>query len=75
MDSFTVVMTFESTTLTLRRFSAIQQSRAESFHGTSHKVFKKGEGFVNLQEGNAGKAKPYQVRQARETLKKLNLHP
>jgi len=43
--------------------------------GTSHKVFKKGEGFVNLQEGNAGKAKPYQVRQARETLKNLNLHP
>ena len=44
-------------------------------HGTSHKVFKKGEGFVNLQVGNSGKAKPYQVRQARETLKKMNLHP
>ena len=43
--------------------------------GSSHKVFKKGEGFVNLQEGGAGKAKPYQVRQVRETLKKMDLHP
>jgi hypothetical protein len=43
--------------------------------GTSHKVFKKGEGFVSLQEGSAGKAKPYQVRQAREALKKMNLRP
>ena len=43
--------------------------------GTSHKIFKRGEGFVNLQEGSAGKAKPYQVRQARETLKNMNLRP
>lgn len=43
--------------------------------GSSHRTFKFGAAFVNLQRGSAGKAKPYQVRQVREGLKKLNIRP
>ncbi len=44
-------------------------------HGTSHRKFRHGTTFLNLQEGNGGKAKPYQVRQVREALQNLNLRP
>jgi predicted RNA binding protein YcfA (HicA-like mRNA interferase family) len=43
--------------------------------GTSHRAFKHGTEFINVQPGSAGKAKPYQVRQVREVLKKLNIRP
>ena len=43
--------------------------------GTSHRVYQKGVGFVNVQPGSAGKAKPYQVAQAREVLKRLQIKP
>jgi predicted RNA binding protein YcfA (HicA-like mRNA interferase family) len=43
--------------------------------GTSHRTFKYGSAFINVQPGSAGKAKPYQVRQVRGALKKLNIRP
>ncbi|MGJ3230505.1 MAG: toxin HicA [Oceanicaulis sp.] len=42
--------------------------------GTSHQVFKTpwpGDPRVNIQEGKAGKAKPYQVRQVLAAIAKL----
>ena len=40
----------------------------------SHLVFKLGESFINVQN-EKGKAKPYQVRQAREQLQMHNIKP
>lgn len=42
---------------------------------TSHQVFSRGDSYLNLQPGSAGKAKKYQVRQIREELQRINLHP
>lgn len=42
--------------------------------GTSHRVYKmpwNGDPRVNIQKGEAGKAKPYQVRQVLQAIKKL----
>ncbi len=42
--------------------------------GTSHRVYRTpwhGDPRVNIQKGDAGKAKPYQVRQVLEAIKKL----
>lgn len=42
--------------------------------GTSHRVYGmpwQGDPRVNIQRGDAGKAKPYQVRQVLEAIKKL----
>ena len=41
----------------------------------SHIIFQRGSSFLNLQPSPSGKAKAYQVRQARQELKNLNLKP
>ena len=43
--------------------------------GTSHRVYQLGAAFANIQEGKAGKAKGYQVRQIRRHLQNLNIRP
>jgi hypothetical protein len=43
--------------------------------GTSHRIYQLGAAFANVQEGSAGKAKGYQVRQIRRHLKNLNIRP
>ena len=44
-------------------------------HGTSHRIYQLGAAFANVQEGRAGKAKGYQVRQIRRHLKNLHIRP
>jgi HicA toxin of bacterial toxin-antitoxin, len=41
----------------------------------SHIIFQRGSSFLNLQPSAGGKAKAYQVRQARQELQKMNLKP
>lgn len=43
-------------------------------HG-GHVTFQQGTSFLNLQSTPGGKAKPYQIRQVRQELPKLNLNP
>ena len=43
--------------------------------GTSHRIYQLGAAFANVQEGSAGKAKGYQVRQIRRHLRNLNVRP
>jgi len=41
----------------------------------SHLLFQRGSSFLNLQSASGRQAKPYQVRQVRLELQKLNLKP
>jgi len=48
---------------------------AKRQQGTSHQIFARGDSYLNLQPGSDGKAKKYQVRQIREELQRIDLHP